>query len=330
MKKRKPLLLLVVISLNALSLGALACQVPVFRYALERWPADNYQIAVVHEGAITAKQELRVQTLIGSDFRPPASANFTVKLIEAAKTKDQVLQAAWKKRGKSSRPIVVTLFPETAREIPDRLVSAVPLSDAVVDHLVESPVRETIAKRLVSGESAVWIFVPCGDEEKDKVARETLDRVVKLNEATLELPEQEEIEDEKELLEQVDIELRLDFSIITLNRDDPREQFLLQMLLASEPDLEELDEPMAFPVLGRGRVLYALVGKGIAEETITAAARFIIGPCSCQVKNQNPGFDLLMDTDWDERIGKRKLSDPMPRFDKKPVLVPIPSGYRDP
>jgi len=46
-----------------------------------------------------------------------------------------------------------------------------------------------------------------------------------------------------------------------------KKQFLLKMLLASETDLAELINPMAFPVLGRGRVLYALVGKN-SEHTI--------------------------------------------------------------
>ena len=43
---------------------------------------------------------------------------------------------------------------------------------------------------------------------------------------------------------------------------------LLQMLLNTEDDLKTMKEPMAIPVFGRGRALYALVGKGINEETI--------------------------------------------------------------
>ena len=33
----------------ALASVAIACQVPVFRYALERWPADNYELVVLHD-----------------------------------------------------------------------------------------------------------------------------------------------------------------------------------------------------------------------------------------------------------------------------------------
>ena len=40
------------------------------------------------------------------------------------------------------------------------------------------------------------------------------------------------------------------------------------------------------------------MGKGIAAETIEEAATFLIGKCSCQVKEQNPGIDLLFTADW--------------------------------
>mgnify|MGYP001547592114 CR=1 FL=1 len=29
---------------------------------------------------------------------------------------------------------------------------------------------------------------------------------------------------------------------------------------------------------------------------------FLLGACSCRVKFMNPGWDLLMDVDWDEKL----------------------------
>ena len=305
---------------------ACACQVPVFRYALERWPADNYEFVVIHEGPVTESEKRITGKLQESDHRSVLSANFSVRYINTLEIKDPALKKAWADHGQDGQPVLASLYPRTAQEVPDRLIDAGPLRSAETRYFSDSPVRREIAERLVSGESAVWIFVPCGDAERDARALMRLTNAVKSNEQSLELPEQDEIEEEQELLEQVDIELRLDFSILTLDRRDSKEQFLLKMLLASEPDLEGLDQPLAFPVLGRGRVLYALVGKGISEETVSLASRFIIGPCSCQVKNQNPGFDLLMACNWDEKIGTAKLSDPLPDNDGKPVLLTIPPG----
>jgi len=51
-------------------------------------------------------------------------------------------------------------------------------------------------------------------------------------------------------------------------------------------------------VFGKGRVLLPLVGKGINEENTLGDCSYLCGPCSCQVKNQNPGTDLLVKADW--------------------------------
>jgi hypothetical protein len=105
----------------------------------------------------------------------------------------------------------------------------------------------------------------------------------------------------------------------------------LNSLLNSEPDLHEYsDQPLAFPVFGRGIVLYALVGKGISPETIKSASSFIVGPCSCQVKEQNPGFDLLLSHDWDGAVGKQLISSASAQetTDAPPRLLTIPSGKK--
>ena len=76
--------------------------------------------------------------------------------------------------------------------------------------------------------------------------------------------------------------------------------YSISILINSEPDLfDYMSYPMAFPVYGRGRALYALVGAGINEWNINEACAFITGACSCEVKALNPGVDLLMMVDWE-------------------------------
>jgi hypothetical protein len=55
---------------------------------------------------------------------------------------------------------------------------------------------------------------------------------------------------------------------------------------------------MHFPVFGKGRVLPPLIGAGINKENALGDCSYLCGPCSCQVKNQNPGMDLLIKADW--------------------------------
>ncbi len=81
------------------------------------------------------------------------------------------------------------------------------------------------------------------------------------------------------------------------------------MLLGTERDLAGFKEPLLFPVFGRGRALYALAGKGINRETLDEAATFLIGKCSCQVKELNPGVDLLLAADWDKLVKAQLTAD---------------------
>ncbi len=46
-----------------LQIPALACSVPVFRYALERWPPDTYRYVVFHDGPLTPDQQKWVDQL---------------------------------------------------------------------------------------------------------------------------------------------------------------------------------------------------------------------------------------------------------------------------
>ena len=103
--------------------------------------------------------------------------------------------------------------------------------------------------------------------------------------------------------------MKVSFSSLRLSRTDPAEKIFVDMLLGSEGGGElslRADDvrgkPMAFPVFGRGRVLYGLVGDGINEDTIADACQLLIGPCTCQVKDDNPGIDLVMAVDWESLV----------------------------
>jgi hypothetical protein len=315
------------LSLSALLMcgtAVLACNVPVFRYALERWPADFYEVVILHDGPLDDSASARVDGL--REWKTENPANFNVRFIDVAKRKDDLFSELWKQHGNSGQPLMTVLYPRNAQEVPSRVASVSPFTDKSIQHLADSPVRQEVAERLLDGDSAVWIFVPSGHEDQDAAALKLLKEQVKRNQEELELPPQDELEADEFFLAETAIELRIGFSIVTLNREDPKEQFLLQLLLGSEPDLKSLDQPMAFPVIGRGRALYALVGKGIFRDTIAMASSFVVGPCSCQVKDQNPGFDLLLAVDWDEKIGGSVISDPPPEKSAKPVLLEIPPG----
>jgi hypothetical protein len=61
-------------------------------------------------------------------------------------------------------------------------------------------------------------------------------------------------------------------------------------------------EPLLAPIFGRGRVLGAWPASEMGDEQIEEATLFLLGACSCQVKSQNPGWDLLLAVEWDREL----------------------------
>ena len=62
--------------------SATACNVPVFRYALERWPADPYRIVVFLDGESNAKDAEALDLLESSAGNRPSGANAIVKTVD--------------------------------------------------------------------------------------------------------------------------------------------------------------------------------------------------------------------------------------------------------
>jgi hypothetical protein len=281
-----------------LSQTAYACSTPVFRYALERWPADYYEAVLIHRGPI-------------ADDDPAASLlkDETAQFLNLRLSAIDLESAAETEAGPEPAERVKSLL---GGEIPEKLPAlalwypwqrgrAAPLwvgefTPATVAALAKSPKRQELAERLMEGQSGVWVFVESGHADKDRAALQLLSQ--ELEEATRELKEMALPVDETEMPG-----LSFEFSTLSVSRSDPKERFLLEMLLNSEPDLDDYaDVPIVLPVFGRGRALFALVGEGINSDNLREAIAFLTGPCGCEIKMMNPGVDLLMATNWDAAV----------------------------
>lgn len=275
---------------------ALGCSVPVFRYALERWPSDGYLAEVEKAGELGEEETAALAMLKKCSAGEEATlANIYVRDFE--QSEDGSKDGAAKLRLR---------FPMASRI--GALAWSGELTQENVKKMVDSPARQEIVKRLLGGDSAVWVFVESGDKAKDdaamKVVSEKLAALVK----ELELPEEGLGSDPSLVIpEESEDAVKIAFSMLRVGRGDKTESFLVHSLLRTESDLLDYDEPMVFPVFGRGRILFALVGKGINEENITEACAFLAGPCSCTVKALNPGVDMLLSVDWDEKLYDQML-----------------------
>jgi hypothetical protein len=299
-----------------------ACQVPVFRYALERWNPEAYPIVIVTPKPISESEK---QSWL-RDQPERFSSYVRIEWLTPSEIRDPVLREHWA-ASEDNAGLVATYYPEKS-ELRQTIASVGALKETSLEEMLSSPARKEIANRLASGQSAVWVLLESGDKEKDEAARMALETQLTLDKEWLKLPTPEEMEIKPEVLDSVKIKLRVDFSILNIKRDDPKETFLINSLLNSEEDLRAFEEPIVFPIFGRGLVLYALIGKGINGDTIRAASKFVCGPCSCQVKEQNPGFDLLLEHQWNESVGDVFISQPIPGTGAQPKLLAIPPGRK--
>jgi len=310
------------------AIGALlanACNVPVFRYALDNWRPDVYRVTLLHRGKLTEADRKLIEPILTAQDRARCNVDFGIRELSGELTaEDRELIGD---RRESSLALLVAQYPADFRN--DKPVDRAPLSDGSVSTLLSSPVRSELVKRLANGQTAVWLLLECGDAAADQTAARLVEDELSSLAKNLKLPELTDAPEDTLLAGPT---LRIEFSMLKVRRDDPSEKMLAGMLLGSEPDLAERKAPMLFPVFGRGRAMLPLVGQGITKSNLENSAQFLVGACSCQVKSQNPGFDLLLAADWPALLGAA-TKNPAPTKAARPVetrtepeLVPIAPG----
>jgi hypothetical protein len=330
---------------------ASACNVPVFRYALERWRPDAYEVVVFHRGPLTAEQEKNIKTLRDAG-EGRHLANLDVAIVDLADQPDEAMRRLWRSLQPRQLPLISPMdlpwslvnlaSPPAELALPwivvrypkvTRLSGAVwsgSLTSANVRAVIESPARKEIARRLMTGDSTVWLLVESGDADLDAAAEKLLKTELAKLEKSLKLPTEEDDPKTPTVALLSKLPLAIKFSVLRISRKDAAESVLRGMLMgAHEAVADAQGEPILFPVFGRGRALDAFVGKEINAEMLGNVASFLSGACSCTVKQLNPGVDLLFDAEWDKLIDADAKTETPPEPVKatpgEPVAIPQPS-----
>lgn len=277
---------------------------------MERWAPDVYEVVVFHRGRLSDEEQRALDQLRALVGDQGLQVNVEFRTADISVELDEKLAGIFKGLALEGPPAVVLQYPRakeggkviwTGRLIPETVTS-----------LIDSPVRREIARRLLAGDVAVWGLVECGQQERDDEAAgileselETMERELNRSNPAGRAVGGQAMEPGPALYS---------FSVIRVSRTDPAEKVLVAMLLNSEPDLHKYaDQPIAFPIFGRGRILYALVGRGIVRNNIKEASYFLSGPCACEIKGESPGLDLLMAANWDKVLEQPLVVDePLP------------------
>jgi len=284
---------------------AWSCNTPVYRYALEHWDPSPYLLIVCHQGAKSPAQERLDELLAPADDGPVS--NLECHHLDLARKDDPLRKQLEEALGKTieelvpaaDEPQVLLLWP-FAHGRRNGVLWSGPLKDLDLKALVDSPFRHDLARGLLQGQASVWLFVESGDAAADRKAEQVLRDTLKKMEREIELPPQEvdpALIQQEEAHDAPQEPARPTFGLLKLKPGAPEER-MFEKLLRLEELWKEKKAPLAFPVYGRGRVLAALADEEIDPEWISEICVFVSGPCSCQVKAGNPGYDLLMTVDW--------------------------------
>ncbi|MCU0873133.1 MAG: hypothetical protein MUE50_12410 [Pirellulaceae bacterium] len=279
---------------------ALACDTPVYRYAMYRWEPAPYEVYYFHDKPLD-EQASQVQKLVeaaAQSEEKPANLFFVaVSLTDDPELKKipPDVRKVWQDQQDRPVPSYMVVTPH------GRKLYQGALDEPILKAMLASPARNEVAKQLADGAAGVLIQLSGSDAAANDAAEKvTKELIADVGAGKIELylpPGMGEMGEAGE--ENANPGLQLGFTKIA--RTDPAEKWLIDSLLSMEDDLtndEYAGQPMIFAVFGRGRALPPFVGKGITRENLLECVYFLTGACSCTVKDQNPGMDLLFAENW--------------------------------
>ncbi|MES2737707.1 MAG: hypothetical protein V4672_15400 [Verrucomicrobiota bacterium] len=268
---------LLIFGLTLAASTACACTIPVFRYALDRWEADKFHLVLPP----SVSQDAAISDLL-RPLRANGQANLDITTAPEA-------ASATLKHSRAS----------------DRNVWSGPLNAQSLGVLLDSPARQQLLKQILAGDSVVWVIAE-GGTDADKTEADRIEKRLRFLEQVAALPVQNPNDPDSQL--GPGPPLLLKFTALRLRRDDPAEQPLIQMLAGPQGKVDPATTSFAAAVFGRGRVLGAWPLADLDDASLEDACMFLVGRCSCRMKNENPGWDILMNVDWEKALAAVKRS----------------------
>lgn len=320
-----------------------ACNTPVFRYAMYNWPAAPYYVFYFHHGQIAQEDKAVNKMLDGlADAEPPTNVMLEVVDVtqeEQLKRLPGVVKKARQEHADGTKPLHLVYTAWGAQLFAGRLDAA------AVRAMVDSPVRKRLGKLFHEGNGIVLLILTGPDEKANKEAEKAAGGVVakaaageiavSSNAPGAMMPAEllpkapggapdDAADDAPDGDDQNDSSETLKIAVVKVSRTEGAEKWLVDSLLSIEPDLRDKKfsgKAMVFAVYGRGRAMPPFIGKGISVKNLIECVEFLAGPCSCMIKDQNPGRDLLMRWDWDATAEKMA--------EKDPAFAGGPFGYQE-
>ena len=291
-------------------------------------------MVVFFKDPLTSDDQAFVDKLTAASFENGGTANLRIRRQSVDGSMDDQLAVVWE-----------NLNAEHSFTLPYLLLRSPAGQGSVVNNwhgelkaarelsLLTSPTRTELGRRLSSGDAAVWMILNSGNSERDQSVSKKLTEQLKLLSEKIPLPEGIGLPG-SELFSEVPLLMR--FSVLEVAPDDIREQLLIDLLHGMDPQSVKNGQPLVVPVFGRGRALEVIPADQLTDSLIEDLTVFLCGACSCQVKERNPGFDLMLNTNWNQALfgdDAEDIAQAMTSHDEDvalPVLLAVPPGAAGP
>jgi hypothetical protein len=267
-----------------------ACDMPVFRYALERWTPDPFALVGVCDQSADPGIKALASRLGTNEF----AAAYAVDRPDSDLLPQEL--AALMKAEKQVASPSVSLFHFSYGE-GGKIAWSGALTAANVEALAAAPARMDIARRILSGDCIVWVVLDGTNETANLQAVSILTNTLAVVEREAQLP----VLDQDPALADVplspSVPYKLAFSVVRIEHGSV-EADIIKGLLGTIGFRDEAGLAVVVPVFGRGRALDGIPGAALNEDVVFQACGFLLGACSCEVKAMNPGVDLFIPVDW--------------------------------
>lgn len=297
MKNKKILLLtLAFFSLVAI---VLACKTPVYKYAILNWAdREYYQILRVYD---SSKKQAETDPDIKKQFEGKEFiTNVGIIPIDISQDLKQMYGDDFptflkEHMGENQPPYNIILNPRKS------VIYKGDIKPDDIPKLIMSPKRKELAEKLSVG-YIMLVLVEGKDEAKNKKAHEEIKKgIAKAIDVELDIRSHGEDPSappiDKKTLKPITM------SYVAISPNDANEIWFYRQMQKINPRITDDKEPVLYGIVGRGFVFdQGLVGEYLTEEQVVNMTIFLSGPCSCTVKAEAGGIDIITSWDWDKSI----------------------------